>query len=182
VAVDLAGAVVKVQVSIYADAHDVGGPVSIEEARAEECPACGAAKGQPCTAMTDKFEYEQQKHRRDWGGPKKLVRAKGTPMPGYCHPERRSAARERFRRAKQAEYQRERKAALARLRGPSADALAARAAMLAWDAAEYHSLVTWWREHGHIVVNADRMRPDGSVRGRSYAVIDAEREMDRAFE
>jgi hypothetical protein len=167
---------------IYADAHDVGGALTAEEAQAEDCPLCLSVKGQPCVSLTDKFEYEQPKYRRDWGAPKKLVRAKGTPLPGYCHPERRSAVRERLRLAKRAEYQRLRKEALGRHRGPSADALAARAAMLAWDVAEYTALTTWWREHGHIIVNADRTRPDGSLRGRDYMAIDAEREIVRAFE
>jgi hypothetical protein len=162
-------------------AHYNRGPVSAEEAQAEDCPLCLSVKGQPCVSLTDKFRYEQPKYRRDWGTPKKLVRPKGTPLPGYCHPERRSAARERWRQAERAEYQRRRKEALGRNRGPSADALAARAAMLAWDVAEYTALTAWWRENGHIIVNADRVRPDGSLRGRDYMAIDAEREIDQAF-
>jgi hypothetical protein len=137
-------------------AHYNRGPVSPEEARTEDCPLCLAAKGQPCVSLLDKFEYEQPPGWRSWGAPKKLVRAKGTPFPDYCHPQRRSVARERFRRV---EYQRSRKEALARLHGPSAGALAARAAMLAWDAAEYRALTSWWREHGHIIVNAGKAKP-----------------------
>jgi len=152
---------------IYSDAHDVGGPITTEQGQTEDCPECKAVKGQPCTALSAKFAWVRKP--REWYASRVLVRAVGTPLPDYCHPQRRSVVRERYRRAQQAEYQRRRKEALGRLRGPSADALAARAAMLAWDASEYAALTSWWREHGHLFANAAATRPDGSVRGRSYA-------------
>ena len=137
-----------------------------------ECSKCSAVVGEPCRYVAGRWLNSQG----SWTSPGSHAKGRlftanpGDPMP-TVHPERKAAIRERRlwqyrhavllerdreRRAKQMEYQRERKRAMALLRGPSDDARAARAAMPALDVAEYEALVTWWRENGHLLVNADK--------------------------
>jgi hypothetical protein len=152
---------------------DIGKPVSVDEAREVKCPKCQARGGTRCVYMVDGW------HTGWWVGgceTRRVVRI-GTPM-GAVHPERREVIRENRRKQWQADRLRTRPPA----NPVSERAREARAAMLAWDAAEYAALTAWWREHGHLFADAAAVRPDGSVRGRSYAIIDAERDMDRAFE
>ena len=153
--------------------------VGPEEGRTVGCSKCLAAAGEPCRYTTGRWLNS----RHSWTNPgthengRVMLAEPGDPMP-TVHPERKEVIRQqRLRR-----FRREQAALRARQpRALSADGRRALEAMAAWDAAEYAALTAWWREHGHIIVNADRMRPDGSVRGRSYAVIDAEREIDQAF-
>jgi hypothetical protein len=42
--------------------------------------------------------------------------------------------------------------------------------MRKWDVDEYARLVSWWREWGWLIENADAMRPDGTVRGDTYCL------------
>lgn len=49
-----------------------------------------------------------------------------------------------------------------------ADVRRAVASMRAWDVQEHVRLAAWWAEHGHIIANANRTRPDGTVRGETY--------------
>ncbi len=154
--------------------------VSPEEGRTVECSKCGAAKGEPCRYLTGQWlnsRYSYTNPGTHESG-RLMLANPGDPMPGI-HPERKGAVR--YRRLQR--YRREQAASrVPQLRGLSVEGYRARAAMQAWDQSEYAALAAWWREHGHIIANADRMRPDGSVRGRSYGVIDAEHEIDQAFE
>jgi hypothetical protein len=157
--------------------EDIRKPVSAEEAQTAECPACGAMAGQPCTYMTDVRRWSGTYWEHPRGATPPLVHSAGSPRPS-AHPERNEAIRERRRK----QYQADRLRTRPPVNPVSERARQARAAMLAWDAAEYAALTAWWREHGHIITDAAATRPDGSVRGRGYGLIDAERETDRAFE
>lgn len=156
--------------------EDIRKPVSAEEAREVKCPACGAVPGQVCTYMTDVRRWSGPYWDHPRGATPPLVHSAGSPRPS-AHPERNEVVRERRRKQWQYEQLDRRP-----VNPVTARARQVRAAMLAWDAAEYAALTAWWREHGHIIVNAAATRPDGSVRGRGYGVIDAERDIDRAFE
>jgi hypothetical protein len=150
--------------------EDIRKPVTPAEAREVKCPKCSARSGARCTYTTDGWHTDWTPRYET----RKVVRA-GEPMT-MVHPERREAVRERRRRQWEADRLRTRPP----VNPVSERARQARAAMLAWDAAEYAALTAWWREHGHIIANAAATRPDGSVRGRGYGIIDAERDTDRA--
>jgi hypothetical protein len=156
------------------DYFDIEAPVSREEALAVPCPLCSAPTGQPCVYTADNYTYDPP-----GGGyyprTKQLVHRKGDPTAKHHNP--RSAVVREQRYAQWKREQRDRRP----VDPVTAEARKILAAMRAWDAAEYHALVTWWKQHGHIIVNAAAMRPDGSVRGRSYRAIDAERDIDGMF-
>lgn len=160
--------------------EDITGPVSSEEGRTVECSKCGAAKGEACRYLAGQWLNSRYSYTNPGSheSGRLMLANPGDLMPGV-HPARKRAVRAYRLR----EYRREQAASrVLRQRGLSAEGYRARAAMQAWDQSEYAALAAWWREHGHIIANADRMRPDGSVRGRSYGVIDAEHEIDQAFE
>ena len=136
--------------------EEVGKGVTNEEGLAYPCGFCGVPKGIMCVYTSD-FAHRE-------GGVRVQDHVRGDTCQ-VIHSDRR-------RRVHSARYDRYR-ASLFRNTRPvtpvSEAGRAIRAALLAYDTAEYNGLVGWWREHGEIIVNplldTDKRRPDGTARG-----------------
>jgi hypothetical protein len=158
---------------------DIDARVSQAEAVTEGCPKCGAARGAWCTYVTDIPATSRIRWRNPGNAETEWLHRKGDLLEsGRAHSERIALIRAKRLREWRSWSRRGRQAVAAM---PD-DLRAAAAAMRAWDVAEYNALRDWLAEHGHLLVNANRMRPDGTARGESYARIQAEREIDQAFE
>jgi len=130
------------------------GPVSVEDALAVDCPKCGQGAGHRCLYTTDNHTYDSWP---DLSG--KRLHHEGEVMPTAVHQERRDAVRER-RMQRRATVT----AATPGIRG-------AAAAMRAWDLEEFEKMRDWLAEFGWLLAEADlEHRPDGTVRGTSYAM------------
>lgn len=116
-------------------------PVTVAEARAEQCPSCGALAGQPCRYKADGFVFAPGVRPRQ-------VKRKGKPMKGRMHLARHGVVK----RKRVLQYKREH-----RHLGARADLRAAVDAMRAWDLEEYRQLRAWWAEFGGIIAYADRV-------------------------
>lgn len=136
-----------------------------------ECPKCGVQKKQQCVYM----QTPVPGHPRDWyrqhrywspkyTNPWDRYELSGKPMEKFIHSERRELDRHRHA----ARIRRQREQPLPR--GLSPDGNRAAQAMRKWDVDEYARLVSWWREWGWLIENADAMRPDGTVRGDTYCL------------
>jgi hypothetical protein len=126
-------------------------PVTDKEAYEIKCPLCGREPGRKCVRTQAKKKREM--YGTGYTGRWVTVHRKGTNI-SRPHSERRAAAArlrlERWKRENPAAWLRE-------------DAEQARAALAAFDLAEYEKLRDWLAEHGPILWGGTR--PDGSRRG-----------------
>jgi hypothetical protein len=129
------------------------GSVPEREALSVACPQCGAPAGMGCRYV--RAVYWPPDTRT---GKRRLRHRKGTRTE-VSHAKRREA----FAHVRLLAWRR-RNPALAAWQ----DARAARLALGAYDRAEAEALRDWLAGHGHILWEQER--PDGTVRGGSYAV------------
>jgi hypothetical protein len=108
--------------------EDINAAVGPEEGRTAACPKCQAAEGESCRYVAGVWLNS----RYAWNNPgthekgRVMTARPGDPMPGI-HPERKAAVRA----CRLQQYRLEQRAGRARL-------------------------AAWWREHGHIFVDAGR--------------------------
>lgn len=145
-------------------------PVTDKEAYAVACPLCKRRPGQRCKRVQE--EKKRETFRGGYTGQWVTVHRKGTNI-ARPHPQRRRAAEQlrlaRWKRDNPADWR-------------AAETARARAALAAFDLAEYEQLRSWLAEHGHILwdlhlvlspdgkVLEDVCRPDGTRRGDTYAL------------
>jgi hypothetical protein len=136
--------------------YDIG-PVSVTDALAEECPKCSQPAASPCLYTTDTFTYLAYP---EYGPAPK--HHKGDVMKATTvHQERRDAVRRERMKTRQGGTV---TTATPGVRG-------AAAAMRAWDVEEFERMRAWLAEYGWLLMDAGLVRrPDGSVRGDSYAM------------
>lgn len=130
-------------------------PVTDKEAYEIKCPLCGRGPKRKCIRMSAVKKREM--YGIGYTGRMVTVHRKGTNI-ARPHAQRREAyARlrlERWKRENPAEWLR-------------TDMEQARAALAAFDRAEYEQMRDWLKNHGAILW--DGQRPDGSLRGDTYA-------------
>lgn len=125
------------------------------EAYEVRCPLCGREPKRKCVRTTAKKKREMS--GTGYTGRRVTVHRKGTNI-AKPHPQRRAeAARLRLER-----WRRENPAAFR-----AQDAEQARAALAAFDRAEFEQMRDWLKNHGSILWGGER--PDGSLRGETYA-------------
>jgi hypothetical protein len=130
-------------------------PVTDTEAYEVKCPVCGREPKRKCIRMVPVKKREMA--GSGYTGRRITVRRKGTNIARPHQGRRDAAARlrlERWKKENPAQWLRE-------------DAEQARAALAAFDLAEYEKLRAWLAEHGPILWGGTR--PDGSLRGETYA-------------
>jgi hypothetical protein len=127
-----------------------------KEAYEVKCPLCGREPKRKCvrTSVVKKREMYGIEYTGRWI----TVHRKGTRI-ARPHPQRRAAAArlrlERWRRENPGAFR-------------ARDVEQARAALAAFDRAEFAQMRDWLKNHGSILWGGER--PDGSLRGDSYAL------------
>lgn len=133
--------------------------VSRREALTVACPLCEVEPGESCVYLADMYwpyaSYDGKRH---------LKHHKGSKITEVVHRERSAVIR------RQREYEWERQGNAKRVTAPP-HLHSAIEAMRAWDIDEHNKLRNWLAEFGDILVFANLpRRPDGTVRGDSYAM------------
>lgn len=138
---------------------EVIAPVSRREGMTVACPLCEAIPGEPCVYIADIYHPYSYDY-----GTRRLKHHKGSKITEVVHRERMEV----IRRKRHAEWERQgsakRVSALPHLHSVIA-------AMRAWDIDEHNKLRDWLAEYGDVLAYANLpRRPDGTVRGDSYAL------------
>jgi hypothetical protein len=130
-----------------------------------KCPVCAAGKGQPCVYTATTSPYTSYSYAVQHPGRQMPGQVKGEPTRRVHHE--RGWVYEAWERRRRQQRWRQENAPTPQAQ----DVLDAAHAMRAWDVEEYSKLRDWLAEHGDILVDAALpRRPDGTVRGDSYAL------------
>lgn len=136
-------------------------PVSDKDALTVDCPLCGRPAGERCVYMADVWEGSRLSYREGH-----ILIPKGSDTQKPHNPRRAVLAKQRVER-----WRKEHKTEAARLAAANSRQLRqvrpVWAAEAEFDRREREALRDWLRAHGHILWDT---RPDGSLRGDSYAI------------